>query len=93
MASDTQDTAKRIRDLFAAKGNVLGSGSVVVQEPRGEAADDDPVVVHHVSHVTYMDGAGHMHAVLMDEVITFEGPVGGGHAHTVLEILSDVQIT
>jgi hypothetical protein len=37
--------------------------------------------------LTYMDEAGHVHAVLLDEVST--GKVGGGGG-TTLEILSDV---
>jgi hypothetical protein len=87
--------SRSFQDLFADKGNVLGTGSVVVQVPRGgtegEVASDSPGVgtIHHVSSLTYVDRAGHIHAVLIDEVTT----AGGTELSTTIEILSDVVIT
>ena len=92
----TPATAKRIHDLFADKGNVLGSGTVVVLGSRGgpapETLDDSSssLVIHHVSSLTYMDDSGHLHAVLLDQVTTIPA---GGDASTTLEILSDVPVS
>jgi hypothetical protein len=86
--TDPQARAKRIHDLLAGKGNILGTGNeiVIVQSP--EAAGDVGTV-HHVTHeissTTYVDSAGHLHAVLIDDVT-----VGGS---TTMEILSDVVVT
>jgi hypothetical protein len=93
----TQATAKRIHALLADKGNVLGSGTVVVLGspggPAPEAQDDSSssMVIHHVSSLTYMDDSGHLHAVLLDQVTTI--PPASGDASTTLEILSDVPVS
>ena len=88
----TQDRAKRIHDLLADKGNVLGTGTVVVPDPRGEPeASDEPFAKHHsLSVVQYLDADGHVHAVLIDEVHSLSATKG--HVAT-LEILADVVIS
>lgn len=88
----TQDRAKRIHDLLADKGAVLGTGTVVVPGPRGEpeASDAPTSKSHSVSVVLYLDAAGHVHAVTIDEVHTHSA--AKGHQAT-LEILSDVVIS
>ena len=86
---DPLASAKRLNDLLAEKGTLIDPGAIIVPEPK--AGDDTGVVVHHVSHTTYMDAGGHLHAVLLDEVVT--GIQGGGAGHTVLEILSDVVVS
>ena len=74
--------------MLAGKGNILGTGNeiVIVQGP--EAAGDVGTahhVIHEISSTTYVDSAGHLHAVLIDDVT-----VGGS---TTMEILSDVVVT
>lgn len=87
--------AKRIHDLLADKGTILGPGTVVVQgspkSPQPAAADVVGTVIHHISAESYIDASGHIHAVLIDEVVT--GVQGGGAGTTVLEILSDVVVS
>jgi hypothetical protein len=87
----TQDRAKRIHDLLADKGNVLGTGTVVVPGPRGEpeASDEPTSESHSISVVQYLDADGHVHAVMIDEVHS-HSPTKG-HVAT-LEILADVVI-
>jgi hypothetical protein len=95
----TQATAKRIHDLLADKGTVLGSGTVVVQGSRGGpdpgaallADSPSTLIIHHVSSVTYLDNGGHLHAVLLDEVTTI--PPASSESVTTLEIVSDVAVS
>ena len=89
----TQDRAKRIHDLLADRGNVLGTGNgtLVVRGPRGEPeASDAPFAEwHSYSVVQYLDAEGHVHVVLIDEVHSFSATKG--HVVT-LEILADVVV-
>ena len=85
---DPLGSAKRLNDLFADKGTLIDPGAVIVP---AKAGDDTGVVIHHISHTSYMDAGGHLHAVLIDEVVT--GIQGGGAGTTVLEILSDVTVS
>jgi hypothetical protein len=80
MASDS------IKDLFKDKGDLLGTGVVRGGEP--EAAGDVGSL-HHVESLTYVDKAGHIHAVLLDTVTT----ASGSRLSSTIEILSDVVIT
>lgn len=49
------------------------------------------MVVPRISTETYIDEGGHIHAVLIDEIRT--GVRGGGAGTTVIEILSDIQVS
>jgi hypothetical protein len=83
----------QLQGLLGDKGSLLstGNGTVFVEpKPAGNAPSTG--VSHVVSHVTYMDEGGHVHAVLIDQVTTVDdGPPTS--SSQVLEILSDVQIT
>jgi hypothetical protein len=82
-----------IRDLFADKGNLLdpGDGTVIVQ-PADAAEGPATGQTHVLSHLTYMDKAGHIHAVLIDTVTTISDGVTSGGS-TTIEILADVVVT
>lgn len=92
---DPLASAKRVQDALAEKGTPLGTGIIVVPAPRAGSdvgpPDSTAVVIHHVSTVTYMDDGGHVHAVLVDEVVT--GMQGGGAGTTTIEILADVPVS
>ena len=49
------------------------------------------MIIHHVSSGTYIDGGGHLHAVLYDQVTTIPGTAS--EATQILEILSDVAVS
>jgi len=94
----TQATAKMIHDALADKGTVLGSGTVILDGPRGDPepetallADRFGKIIHHFSTVTYIDGGGHLHAVLFDLVTTIPGTPS--ETTMILEILSDVAVS
>jgi len=95
--SDLDSTStrnKRLQDALGNKGRVLGTDTVVVPGSRqgsgSEAAGDAPsaAVIHAVSSGTYIDGDGHIHAVLYDQVTT----IAGSQETQVLEIVSDVVV-
>lgn len=75
-----------IKDLIASRGELRDPGPVVV-DPQEDGGVD---TVHHVSSLTYIDSAGHWHAVLLDTVST--GPIPGSASPPTIEILSDVII-
>ena len=95
----TEAAAKQIQDLLAGKGTVLGSvridpGRAAFERPEpAESGTDDPALAaefapgtsfHHITTTIYVDGGGHVHAVLIDEHHTSSG--------VVLQILADVAI-
>jgi hypothetical protein len=92
---DPLASAKRVHDALADRGTILGPGIVVVQAPGSDSDIAPPditgTVIHHISTETYIDEGGHIHAVLIDEVVT--GVQGGGAGTTVIEILSDVPVS
>lgn len=84
----------QIQGLLGDKGKLLstwnGNGTIIVDpEPASDASST--TVSHSVEHVTYMDQSGHVHAVLIDTVVTTTGPPFS--SSSVIEILSDVPIT
>jgi hypothetical protein len=83
----------RLQGLLGDKGKLLGTGNgTVIVQPK-PAGDTTPVSEHHsVSHLTYMDTAGHVHAVLLDSVLTIDSGPPLTESQTI-EILSDVVIT
>jgi hypothetical protein len=83
----------QLQGLLGDKGNLLGTqnGTFLVR-PEPKAGDSATSVTHVISHLTYLDATGHVHAVLLDTVTTYvDGVTVGGS--TTIEILSDVQIT
>ena len=81
----SEETAARIRDLLADKGDILGSVTTQTGPPPPKAEDMAPgTSFHHITTTLYVDSGGHVHAVLIDEHTTSSG--------TVIEILADVAI-
>lgn len=78
---------RTIQDLLADKGTIVEPGPIIVEERRGGSADA-VVTLHHPDWVTYIDSAGHVHAVLIDMVTT----TTDGQLVTTMEILDDVVV-
>jgi hypothetical protein len=90
--TNTVSDFDQIQGLLGDKGRLLGTGNgTVIVEPKPAGDASSTTVSHSVEHVTYMDQSGHVHAVLLDTVITTTGPPFS--SSSVIEILSDVPIT
>jgi hypothetical protein len=83
-----------VEDLIADPGITIHPGPVITDGTDGDSessqASRDPSTLgsktHYIDSVMYIDGAGHLHAVLIDTVT-----ISKGLAHTTtIEILDDV---
>ncbi len=77
----SDETAQKIQELVGEKGTVIGSVGIDIGQT---GVTDAATTTHHVTTSVYVDGAGHAHILVIDEVTSAGG--------MVLEILADVQI-
>jgi hypothetical protein len=84
-----------IRDMFADKANLIdtGDGTLIVQPADGAEGPVAAGKTHVLSHLHYVDKAGHTHGVLIDTVTTHSDGVTPFGGSTTIEILADVVIT